>query len=98
MAILPIQSPGLYSLQIAGTSVLLAANWPAEESDLRPITVERLREILGTDRVTIEDAAAGESPSTVRSRLTVLADPASWLAVVLLGVLGAEVWLASRRK
>lgn len=96
---LPVRLPGVYVIRSAdGSAMRIAANWPAEESDLRPITIERLRAILGTDRVHIgEDTGAG-TPSAAGRWLSGSLDPLTWWPLLLIGVVAAEMWLASRIK
>ena len=76
---------------------MYAVNWPVEESDLTPISMERLRSMLGIAEVTIEGAAAGDdgaSPGFAR-RLG-LHDPADAALVVLLALLVGEMLLSAR--
>jgi hypothetical protein len=95
----PARQPGVYAVRAADGSITrIAANWPAEESDLRPITLERVRELLGTEHVQLsEDPARGHSSAAGRWLGGPL-DPLTWWPLLLIGVVVLEMWLASRGK
>lgn len=51
----PADQPGLYTISDNGTTVArYAVNWPPEESDPTPITLERVRGLIGRTGVTVD--------------------------------------------
>jgi hypothetical protein len=95
----PARVPGVYVLRPAdGPPIRIAANWPREESDLRPITIDRLKEILGTDHVLISEDTGAATPSAAGRWLSGSLDPLTWWPLLLIGVVAAEMWLASRTR
>jgi len=95
----PARQPGIYTIQGGSRPLRYAVNWPPEESDLTPIAEDRLRALLGVAEVRLTGTQVGveqQQGPTLLARLTGLADAATLLPVVLLGLLLGELWLASR--
>jgi len=101
----PTALPGLYEIRTSdpqsGERIVYAVNWPAEESNLRPIGSDRLAALLGISaaqlQVTAERGDGEEQPGRLE-RLLVLRDPARGLPLLLLAVVVAELLLANRRR
>jgi hypothetical protein len=97
----PTEWPGVYAVRAGREDTpeaLYAVNWPAEESDLRPIAVDRLSALLGVESVTIEreQPGAGGTGPTLLSRLTEWGDIARMLPFVLLALMLGETLVAAR--
>ena len=92
--------PGLYQLSRPGeTPVQVAVNLPPEEGRITPLHPDRLRE-LG---LRLKAATAADRGEAAAERLALAEQEARqrawlWLLGGLLAVLGAETWLAGRKR
>lgn len=92
--------PGLYQLSRPGeTPVQVAVNLPPEEGRITPLHPDRLRE-LG---LRLNAATAADRGEAAAERLALAEQEARqrawlWLLGGLLAVLGAETWLAGRKR
>lgn len=97
----PTGTPGVYAVRAAGSDGpvgLYAVNWPAEESDLRPIEQGRLRQLLGTENVTLESTDTPQETDTKSTASRRWIDPTYAAALMLLALLIGELFLAGRSK
>lgn len=99
----PTDQPGIYTIETGRdvvANILYSVNWPASESDLRPITSDRLEALLGVAHVSVEgvDATDSGAQSMWPSWLTGLRDAAKVLPLVLLALVLGELLLASRMR
>lgn len=89
--------PGVYGLRKSGSDASIpayAVNWPADESRLERVELDRLRQILGVNEIafdTTESIGAGDAQRQPTARKI---DPKLPLAAFLLAALVAEVWLS----
>jgi hypothetical protein len=92
--LLRADEPGFYELDFDdGTEGVLAANVPADESDLTRLSPAELRQLLGRDDLAVIRTADEFSPAgTVRGRIDLL--PAVLVALVVLSIF--ETLLARR--
>jgi hypothetical protein len=72
-------------------------NWPAEESDLRPIELAEVRDRLGVTDLLFVAHGAALPPVRVGGAGARL-EPHALLTAILVGLLLAEVWLAARSR
>lgn len=99
----PTNIAGIYTVRAtggAGGTALYAVNWPAEESDLTPISHAELVRTLGTEQVTLarpDDASVGVSSGWLR-RLLRISDFVRPLGLALLLLFLVEMALATRRR
>jgi hypothetical protein len=94
----PAERAGLYAVAAGNTTeAMMAINWPAEESDAAPATLEGIRHTLGTRDVVfageLEDGTAGFGIGWA-AHLTL----SDWLGGLLLAFVVAEVLLARRTR
>jgi hypothetical protein len=97
----PTNLAGLYDVQSTGErrTAHYAVNWPAEESDLTPITEDALVEKLGTERITVVRTRelSADNGAAPLNPLRALSDPAHTLTLALLLLFVGEMVLAVRR-
>ena len=94
----PTEQPGLYTVRAGAGELLYAVNWPAAESDLRPISLARLQALLGTERVELElerEKDAGVDASFLW-RVLGSGDAARLVPPLLLALFVSELLLAGR--
>ena len=97
---LPTAQPGIYAVQAStdgAPELRYAVNWPAEESDLRPIAADRITALLGVARVSVEQDAVGDAAGgQPHSALGGMADAARFLPFLLIACVVGELLLAAR--
>lgn len=95
----PAETAGRYRVRAANErrdAAQYAVNWPAEESDLTPITRARLQRLLGTERVELARGDADVEAARWWMRLAAWVDPAVLAALGLIGLGVVEMRLAGR--
>ena len=96
----PTDVAGIYTARSGGadeSTALYAVNWPAEESDLTPITRDGIVRALGMEQVTLETGGAAVAVAAGWGWLHRLRDPAQTLGLLLLVLFVLEMAAAARR-
>lgn len=95
----PTAVPGVYAVRSAGATIatMYTVNWPAEESDLRVIDAERVRQLLGVRDVEIIAGDAAARSSELAAPLGRV-DPAIVASAALIALACAEVLMARRAR
>ncbi|MFQ5896598.1 MAG: hypothetical protein ACE5JJ_12415, partial [Nitrospinota bacterium] len=88
------ERPGLYRLELPSGAFLYAVNPPPEESDLRSLRPEELRQKLEGIPVSVLPYRGGAEGLEDIGRART--DLAPWLILALLGMLAVESWLANQ--
>lgn len=94
----PTRSSGVYLLRTDGNAVpagVYCANWPPEESDLSPVTPERVSQFLGVDSMTVISLGSGAASAPPESAHTAWRRPEFWIAGLLAGLALLEAWLSA---
>ena len=88
----PLKRPGLYSLSLGETTIPIAVNIPAAESDVRTINDQAIREALGRIDLTLQgDQAPSDGQVAEAGR-----DWGWHLMLAVLVLLGLEAFMAMR--
>ena len=98
----PTEHAGIYTLSVPRSdrqATTYVVNWPAEESQLDPIALPRLRQLLGCDEVLMDTPHTDgmRRPATLLDRVRALRDLRKPLAALLLAIFLFEALLAASR-